>query len=72
MLSLQKQILKAAAGRALDAAVAAITSELSKGGSVSLGFGTFFRSHVQHATVAILRTGETIKIAASNTLLQGR
>ena len=33
---------KASAGRALDAAIGAITGALSKGGSVSLvGFGTF-------------------------------
>ena len=38
----EADLSKAGAGRALDAAVAAVTAELSKGGSVSLvGFGTF-------------------------------
>ena len=59
---------KAAAGRALDAAVAAITSELSKGGSVALvGFGTFSVKPRAARDGRNPRTGETIKIAASNT-----
>ena len=44
---------KASAGRALDAAIGAITGALAKGGSVSLvGFGTFSvkaRAHVRDA-----------------------
>ena len=59
---------KAAAGRALDAAVAAITAELAKGGSVSLvGFGTFSVKPRAARDGRNPRTGETIKIAASNT-----
>ena len=42
-IAAQADISKAAAGRALDAAVEAITDALKKGDSVSLiGFGTFY------------------------------
>ena len=53
-----------------DAAVAAITAELAKGGSVSLvGFGTFSVKPRAARDGRNPRTGETIKIAASNTLV---
>jgi DNA-binding protein HU-beta len=59
---------KAAAGRALDAAVAAISGELAKGGSVALvGFGTFSVKARAAREGRNPRTGETIAIAASNT-----
>ena len=61
-------ISKAAAGRARDAAVGAITGELAKGGSVSLvGFGTFSVKPRAARDGRNPRTGETIRIAASNT-----
>ncbi len=57
---------KADAGRALDAAVDAITGALKKGQSVSLvGFGTFSVRDRAARTGRNPRTGETIKIAAS-------
>ena len=56
---------KAAAGRALDAAVAAITSELSKGGSVSLvGFGTFSVKPRAARDGRNPRTGEAVSVPA--------
>jgi len=59
-------ISKAAAGRAYDAAVAAITETLAKGDQVTLiGFGTFVvreRAARQGRNPA---TGETIQIKAS-------
>jgi hypothetical protein len=43
---------KASAGRALDAAIGAITGALAKGGSVSLvGFGTFAVKAIQWVAV---------------------
>ena len=57
---------KAAAGRALDAAVAAISGELAKGGSVALvGFGTFSVKERSARTGRNPQTGETINIAAA-------
>ena len=57
---------KAAAGRALDAAVAAISGELAKGGSVALvGFGTFSVKARAARDGRNPRTGETIQIKAS-------
>lgn len=61
-------LTKADAGRALDAATDAIASALKKGNSVSLvGFGTFTVRHRAARTGRNPRTGETIKIKASNT-----
>ena len=58
----------ASAGRALDAAIGAITGELSKGGGVSLvGFGTFSVKARAARQGRNPRTGETIQIKASNT-----
>lgn len=60
-------LTKADAGRALDALVDSVTASLKKGDSVSLvGFGTFTVRHRAARTGRNPRTGETIKIAASN------
>ncbi|HMW76433.1 MAG TPA: HU family DNA-binding protein [Rhodocyclaceae bacterium] len=59
-------ISKAAAGRALDAAVEAIKGELKKGGTVTLvGFGTFSTSKRAARTGRNPRTGATLKIKAA-------
>lgn len=59
-------ISKAAAGRALDGAVKAITSSLKKGGMVTLvGFGTFFVGKRAARSGRNPRTGATIKIKAA-------
>ena len=59
-------ISKAAAGRALDGALAAITKALKKGDSVTLvGFGTFTVRKRNARTGRNPRTGEAIKIKAS-------
>ncbi len=60
-------LTKADAGRALDATTDAIASALQQGKSVSLvGFGTFTVRHRAARTGRNPRTGETIKIKASN------
>ncbi len=60
------EISKAAAGRALDAAVDAIKAELKKGGTVTLvGFGTFSTSKRPARTGRNPRTGATLKIKAA-------
>jgi DNA-binding protein HU-beta len=60
-------LTKADAGRALDATTDAIADALKKGNSVSLvGFGTFTVRHRAARTGRNPRTGETIKIKASN------
>ncbi|MGD2117244.1 MAG: HU family DNA-binding protein [Chromatiales bacterium] len=59
-------ISKAAAGRAFDAAVNAITEALKKGDQVSLiGFGTFTVRERAARTGRNPQTGATIQIAAS-------
>lgn len=59
-------ISKAAAGRAFDAAVSAITDALKKGDQVSLiGFGTFMVRERAARTGRNPQTGETIQIKAS-------
>ncbi|HEY5777052.1 MAG TPA: HU family DNA-binding protein [Xanthomonadales bacterium] len=58
---------KADAGRALDGFTAAVTKALKGGGSVSLvGFGTFAVKRRDARSGRNPRTGETIKIKASN------
>lgn len=58
---------KADAGRAIDAVVSAITKALKKGDQVSVvGFGTFGVKHRAARSGRNPRTGETIKISASN------
>ena len=57
------------AGIALDAAIAAIGDALAKGESVQLiGFGTFKKAHRNARSGRNPQTGETIKIAASDSL----
>ena len=59
-------ISKAAAGRALDAAVGAIRTSLKKGGMVTLvGFGTFYVGKRVARSGRNPRTGATIKIKAA-------
>jgi DNA-binding protein HU-beta len=61
-------ISKAAAGRALDAAVGAVTASLKKGQTVTLvGFGSFYVGKRAARNGRNPRTGETIKIAAAKT-----
>ena len=59
-------ISKAAAGRALDAMVAAVTDTLKKGETVNLiGFGTFEVRDRKARTGRNPQTGATIQIAAA-------
>ncbi len=59
-------ISKAAAGRALDAAVGAIRTSLKKGGMVTLvGFGTFYVGKRAARSGRNPRTGAMIKIKAA-------
>ncbi len=59
-------ISKAAAGRALDATVAAVKIALKKGGEVSLvGFGTFYVGKRAARTGRNPQTGASIKIKAA-------
>ena len=60
-------ISKAAATRAVDGMVAAVTGALQKGDQVALvGFGTFSVKARAARTGRNPRTGEAIQIAASN------
>jgi DNA-binding protein HU-beta len=62
------EISKAAAGRALDSAVTAITAALKKGDTVTVvGFGTFSVGKRGARTGRNPRTGQPIKIKASKT-----
>ena len=57
---------KAAASRALDAAIAAVQQNLKKGGMVTLvGFGTFYVGKRAARSGRNPRTGDTIKIKAA-------
>ncbi len=59
-------ISKAAAGRALDAALGAIRASLEEGESVSLvGFGTFLVRNRPARTGRNPRTGEDVQIPAA-------
>jgi len=59
-------ISKAAAGRALDGAIAAVKTALKKGGQVTLvGFGTFYVGKRAARSGRNPRTGATIKIKAA-------
>ena len=63
-ISRQADISKAAASRALEAAIDAITEALKNGDSVSLvGFGTFVATEREARTGRNPRTGVAIKIA---------
>ncbi len=58
---------KSSAGRALDAAIAAITDELKGGGQVSLvGFGTYSVKNRAARTGRNPQTGAAIEIKAAN------
>ena len=60
------EISKAAAGRALDAAIMAIKTTLKKGGMVTLvGFGTFYIGKRAARSGRNPRTGTQIKIKAA-------
>jgi len=60
------EISKAAAGRAVDGILAAITNALSQGDQVSLiGFGTFLVRERAARSGRNPRTGETIQISAA-------
>ena len=60
------EISKAAAGRALDAAVGAVKSALKNGDMVTLvGFGTFYVGKRAARNGRNPRTGTTIKIKAA-------
>ncbi|HVL55335.1 MAG TPA: HU family DNA-binding protein [Burkholderiaceae bacterium] len=62
----QADISKAAAGRSLEAVLAAIRTTLKKGGDVTLvGFGTFAVGRRAARSGRNPRTGATIKIKAS-------
>ena len=62
-IATKADISKAAAGRSLDAMIAAIGATLKKGNSVTLvGFGTFAVSQRAARTGRNPRTGEAIKI----------
>ena len=66
-IAAQADISKAAAGRALDAAVESITGALKNGDSVSLiGFGTFYVGERAARTGRNPQTGAAIEIAASS------
>jgi DNA-binding protein HU-beta len=59
-------ISKAAAGKALDAAIDAVVKSVSKGDTVTLvGFGTFKSSKRAARTGRNPQTGKEIKIAAT-------
>ena len=60
-------LVKADAGRALDATISIVTEMLKSGGSVSLiGFGTFSVKRREARTGRNPQTGQTINIAAAN------
>ena len=63
----EADLSKASAGRALDAAINAITGALTKQDTVSLvGFGTISVKHRAAREGRNPRSGETIQIKASN------
>ena len=66
-IAAEAEISKAAAGRALDAAVAAVKQTLKKGGTVTLvGFGSFHVGKRAARAGRNQRTGATIKIKSAN------
>jgi DNA-binding protein HU-beta len=67
-VALVADISKASAGRAVDAALAAVKDALNEGGSVTLvGFGTFYVSDRAERSARNPRTGEEITVAAAKT-----
>jgi len=66
VIAAQAEISKAAAGRALDATVAAVKDALKAGDSVSLiGFGTFSVGERAARTGRNPRTGKSLNIKAA-------
>lgn len=66
LISQRAGISKAAAGRALDATVAAVTEALKRGDTVTLvGFGSFYIGERAARTGRNPRTGKDIKIEAA-------
>ena len=66
LIAAEAEISKAAAGRALDATVAAVKDALKAGCRVSLiGFGTFSVGERAARTGRNPRTGNTLKIKAA-------
>ena len=66
-ITTEADVSKAAAGRALDAVIAAVTGALKDGESVSLvGFGTFSVKARAARTGRNPQTGAAIQIAAAN------
>ena len=67
LMATRADISKSAAGAALEAVLEGVTGTLKKGDSVTLvGFGTFSVSRRAARDGRNPRTGETIKIKASN------
>lgn len=65
-LAKKADVSKAAAGRMLDGFLESVTTELKKGGKVTLvGFGTFATGKRAARTGRNPRTGEPIEIPAS-------
>ena len=66
IIAKQAEISKAAAGRALDAAVAGVMDALKGGDTVTLvGFGSFYVGERAARTGRNPRTGKNIKIKAA-------
>ncbi|AMO36537.1 DNA-binding protein HU-beta [Thauera humireducens] len=66
VIAKQAEISKAAAGRALDAAVAGVMDALKGGDTVTLvGFGSFYVGERAARTGRNPRTGKNIKIKAA-------
>ena len=66
VIAKEADLSKAAAGRALDAAVAAVQDALKKGDTVTLvGFGTFYLGERAARNGRNPKTGETIKIESA-------
>ena len=67
LIATRAEISKSSAGDALEAVLDGVTGSLKKGDSVTLvGFGTFSVGHRAARDGRDPRTGETIKIKASN------
>ena len=65
-IAAEADISKAAAAKALDGMVAAVTDALKKGDTVTLvGFGTFYVGERAERSGRNPKTGETIKIPAA-------
>ena len=66
-IAVSADLSKASAGRALDAAIAAVKTSLKKGEEVSLvGFGTFYLGKRAARSGRNPRTGASVKIDAAN------